>query len=362
MPTSLESDTINLAGPRGRRPGKSGHREAVLFIESRMEEEGLVPFRGSSFRLDYSGRDPAVGPELTFTNLAGLIPGRCPGTGPLLFGAHYDSFLEAPSADDNAASVSVLLALARLMRGAGLGRDLVFAFFDAEESPFFGTPQMGSLRFMNEQAAGVDFACGVILDMVGHPAETGSRLVEFLFPASRELIFVTGTESGEGLPPVLEQAASGIPGLRVVPTQARYAGYTSDHMALHRAGVPFLFISSGPGMLSHTSGDTTDYVSFPRLGNVLVLVERLARLLDGADPGHEDGEGAHTCELEIRMLRKAVGWPLPVLLKLMGLPAVLRTRSDLDRLASKLAGDIRDRMGGPGGASGQPGSPSRGNL
>ena len=312
--------------------------------------------------MDYSGRDPAVGPELTFTNLAGLIPGSGPRTRPLLFGAHYDSFLEAPSADDNAASVSVLLALAGLMRGAGLRRDMVFTFFDAEESPFFGTPHMGSLKFLEEQAAGVDFACGVILDMVGHPAETGSGLVEFLFPGSRELIFVTGAESWQELPHALEQAASGIRGLRVVPTQARYAGYTSDHLALHRAGVPFLFISSGPGKLSHTAADTTDYVSFPRLGRVLALVERLARLLDGTDTGSDAGEGTDTFKLEIGMLRKAVGWPLPLLLKLMGLPAVLRSRTDLDRLASKLAGDIRDRMGTSGRASGQSGSPPRGNL
>jgi hypothetical protein len=344
-PGSIRSYTLALSMPGGRRVGTPGHEEAVLLIESGMAAAGLVPFRGEGFRLSYTGRDPIGGPEIRFTNLAGVLPGRDPTAAPLLLGAHFDSFLDAPSTDDNAASVAVLLAAAGRMRMSGFLRDIIFAFFDAEESPFFGTAMMGSERFVLEQTGDRRPACAVILDMVGHTAETGIRAADLLFPSSGELLFVTGAESSPELPAALEAASGRVRGLRVVPTINRYVGDTSDHRAFRLAGIPFLFFSSGPGRFSHTKQDNPEYVSFPRLGSVLDLVLDLSALLDGIRIRPSGDPPPDTSALESGMLRKAVGWPLPILLRLLGLPGRLRSREDLNALSARIGGEVRARAG-----------------
>ncbi|MCD4701991.1 MAG: hypothetical protein K8S24_09070, partial [Candidatus Aegiribacteria sp.] len=55
--------------------------------------------------------------------------------------------------------------------------------------------------------------------------------------------------------------------------------------------------------------------------------------------------GRHTIdpyEFEIRMLRKAIGWPLPILMKFLGFSKrSLHTRGDLDEFAGKLSERIK---------------------
>ena len=68
-------------------------------------------------------------------NLFGVVPGRDRLLPPLLLGAHYDSVISSPCADDNAAAVAIALAVARAVPARQLQRDLLFAFFDAEEPP-----------------------------------------------------------------------------------------------------------------------------------------------------------------------------------------------------------------------------------
>jgi len=333
---------LSLSIPGGRRAGTASHDEAVRRIGSAMARTGLRPYRGDGFGMPYAGRDPAFGPEIVCTNLAGILPGSDPRAAPLLLGAHYDSFLEAPSTDDNAASVAVLLEVARRASGLPRRRGIAFVLFDAEESPFFGTDGMGSARFLADQASEIP-SCAVILDMVGHPAETGSRLADLLCPAFREFLFVTGAESSVALPAALEAAALRTPGLRVVPTLNRYVGDTSDHGPFRRAGIPFLFVSSGPGRCSHAPCDTPDYVSIPRLAGIAELVLGLCGILDAAEIG---SAGSDTAELECRMLRRAAGPVLPLVLRVLGLPGRLRDRGDLDRLAARLGERIRMRSGG----------------
>lgn len=65
----------------------------------------------------------------------------------VLVGAHYDSAIGAPGANDNASGVAALLELARLLAGRQGGRTVRLVFFTNEEAPFFQTPEMGSLIY-----------------------------------------------------------------------------------------------------------------------------------------------------------------------------------------------------------------------
>ena len=70
-----------------------------------------------------------------------------------LIGAHYDSVIDAPCADDNAAAVAIALSAAGQLAGQTLNRDVVIALFDAEEPPYFHTESMGSTRFYRNRCS-----------------------------------------------------------------------------------------------------------------------------------------------------------------------------------------------------------------
>ncbi len=325
---TVREDTGSLSLPGGRKVGTPGHELAVSFLERRMAESGLSFYQGESYRLPYrhGGRE--------FTNLAGSLPGRSGKLKPLLLGAHYDSAIEGPCSDDNAVAVALLLDLAPGLRTAGMDRTIVFAFFDAEERPFFGTEAMGSVRFAEEHSS--DFSAAVILDAVGHDFELMVPLLDRSFRRIREFIFVSGAEDHPSLPGPLEESSSSIRGLRVIPVQSRYTGQHSDDMAFRRKGVPCLFISRGNGRHTHTPGDDMEWVNFHAVSRVRDWVTGLLVRLDRAclEDGDVPGE---TLGMEIRMLKRAAGVLLPGLLLFLGIrkPAP-RTREDMDLLAFEL--------------------------
>lgn len=133
----IEQDTRALCTPEGRMVGSAGHRKAEEWVAGRLTEVGCEPCRsdrGDGFALPYRCCD------LDFTNFAGVVPGRDRKLPPLLIGAHYDSVIAAPCADDNGVAVVMCLTLAALAKNAGgLERYLLVAIFDAEEPPFFQT-------------------------------------------------------------------------------------------------------------------------------------------------------------------------------------------------------------------------------
>lgn len=60
----------------------------------------------------------------------------------IVIGAHYDSVIGSPGADDNASGVAAVIELAK--RFTSSKRTLRFVAFANEEPPHFATPQMGS--------------------------------------------------------------------------------------------------------------------------------------------------------------------------------------------------------------------------
>ncbi|GEM_PF-3379669 len=69
--------------------------------------------------------------------------------GILVVGAHYDTVIDTPGADDNASGVAGLLELARLTVLKPLQRTVRFVAFTLEEPPIFMTKNMGSYIYAN---------------------------------------------------------------------------------------------------------------------------------------------------------------------------------------------------------------------
>ena len=154
----LVADVQKLAGEIGernmRRYGQLN--SAAEFIEGSLSRAGLTPRRDS---YDLNG--------LACHNIEAEIPGARPEI--ILIGAHYDSVLGAPGANDNGSGVAALLALARRFAGKPTGLTLRFVAFVNEEPPYFQTEQMGSFVYASRCKARGDKIVGMIsLETIGY--------------------------------------------------------------------------------------------------------------------------------------------------------------------------------------------------
>lgn len=334
----LRNHSQALALPKGRRVGKPGHDVARDYLLEQMGRIGLRPFAGGSFELSYELPHPNNSKHQMFTNLVGVIRGRDRSLPPILLGAHYDSVIDAPCVDDNATSVAHNLVLADHFSLHPLERDLIIAFFDAEEPPHFLGETMGSRRFCEDYCGDIDFAAVIVTDLVGHDVEATDlglpALASKAMPHLRKLIAVMGSESDGTFPRIVEAAAKNAGELRVLSTLHRYVGPMSDHAAFADAGQPFLFLSCGQGRHYHTPQDTMEWINFDKLAHVTTFIADLVGRIDKT-PADADREPVDPFEFEIRMLRKALG-PLAIAgLRAYGIK-VPESREELDEFVGGL--------------------------
>jgi len=319
----LISDVVSLATPAGRLPGTSGHSAARHFLLRRFAALGLLPYRG----LDgYEHRFRTVQGGFDAANLVGVLPGGDRSRAPIVIGAHYDSVLAAPCADDNAAAVAIMLAVAQRLASSPLGRDLVIVSFDTEEPPFFLTPDMGSTRFVHDVLRR-PVHLAVIMDLVGHSVSAPGLDLD------PDLVFVTGAESHPALPAVLQET-----GLPVVATRNDRVGDYSDHHAFRVAGIPYLFFSCAEWEHYHQPTDRPERLDFAKMRRLVVDVEAVLRRADQAAIGVQID---HDCtDFELDTMRRHLGEPLlAAAAAMMGVQAV-QSRADLDLLVPLLRASV----------------------
>ena len=335
---NLHKHTQALALPLGRRVGQPGHDVARLYLLKQMKRIGLKPFHGLNYELTYELPHPNTRKPQTFTNLVGVIPGRDRSLPPILLGAHYDSVIDAPSVDDNATSVAHNIVLAVHYALQPLERDLIIAFFDAEEPPFFLGKTMGSRRFVEDYCGDIDFAAVIITDLVGHDATDVDLPIpgpmRSLFPHLKKLVAVMGAETSGIFPTIVEESAKKAGGLRVLLFPYGYVGPVSDHAAFSKAKQPFLFLSCGQGRHYHTPQDTMEWINFDKLARITSFIGDLVERIDAA-PADADRSPTDRFDIEMRMLRKALGLALPAGMKYFGL-SMPNTREELTQMVDEL--------------------------
>ena len=345
----LKHDVLSIALKNGRRVGTKGHAIVERYLEQRLQQIGCVPYSGDSFRLPYEDEG------IDFTNIVGVIPGKDRSLQPLLIGAHYDSVIDAPCADDNAAAVAIALAAGEIAADLGnLDRDLIIAIFDAEEPPHFQTYSMGSNRFYEDQMKPEGVHAALVMDLVGHdvcfPAEClgqvpgiGSLLdkipgladKDINVPLMSNLLFVTGTESNAGLIDIVGEHHSP-KGLKVLPTLNNYVGDMSDHGIFRKNGVPYLFLSCGRWAHYHMPSDTPDRLNYKKMAHITHYTCNLLAGMDAKEMTRGDVEQYHdTLELEASQLKKVLGPVHNIALKKMGISAIT-CRDDMTQFANSL--------------------------
>jgi Zn-dependent M28 family amino/carboxypeptidase len=119
-------------------------------------------------------------------NLVAIIPGTNPALPCIVLGAHYDSVIGTPGADDNASGVAAVLELARLLKEQPTRRTIHCVAFTHEEPPYFYTRQMGSRRYAQKlKKQNVKVQAMFALEMLGYADER--VLQSYPFPLLRRL-------------------------------------------------------------------------------------------------------------------------------------------------------------------------------
>lgn len=119
-----------------------------------------------------------------------------------LIGAHYDSVIGSPGANDNGTGVAAILEMARHFAHVETGRTVRFVAFVNEEPPFSFSPQMGSMVYADAaRKRGDDIRLMLSLETIGcYSDRPGSQqyppLFRYFYPdAGNFIAFVSNFRS-----------------------------------------------------------------------------------------------------------------------------------------------------------------------
>lgn len=273
----LHSHVAFLAGPEreGRKPGSPGHRQAARYIEDQFRAAGLQPLPSlGGYRQEIS---PQVG-----DNLMGIVPvaAQAESARWIVIGAHYDH-IGGPylGADDNASSVAILFETARQMAALS-HHSVLFVAFNSEESPYFGTPVMGSQFFFHhlpeEISSAEHLQAVVIMDLMG--GVQWAPLKHTIFAAGAEKSPELYRRVKEATAPSLTILPVGIHLVEEIPDQGHKA--FSDYDVFRNHAVPFLFLSAGRTPRYHRPEDVADTLHYERMAATAEWLSRLIPLMD----------------------------------------------------------------------------------
>lgn len=265
----LRVDVESLAGTIGERNVllKPAELEAAAeFIENSLQAGGFQP--QSQW---YKIRDTKC------RNIEAEIRGTSRPEEVVIVGAHYDSVVESPGADDNASGVAAMLALARGFAASLPSRTLRFVAFTNEEPPYFGTDEMGSVIYAKQCRGRGDRVVAMLsIESVGfyttspasqrYPAGLG-----VMYPSRGDFVAFVGNIFSRSL--VHEairtfRSTGAIPSLgAALPNAIPGAGW-SDHWSFWQQGFPGIHVTDTAVYRNphyHTPQDPPDRLDYDRL-------------------------------------------------------------------------------------------------
>ena len=205
-----------------------------------------------------------------------------------LLGAHYDTVMGTPGADDNASAVAVMLETARIL-ATDIGTSppgVLFAAFSTEEPPSFNTEYMGSRIFVSSlKTERLAIQGALILEMVGYYRdEPGTQQIPLTvkwmgFPNTANFIAVVGNGRSRSL---VKEVSRGIidsdcglpvedltiPGSGKLLPEARL----SDNASFWDARIPAVMITDTSFFRNpyyHTHCDTPETLDYEKMGQLV---------------------------------------------------------------------------------------------
>ena len=278
----LRANVQTLAGEIGER--NMWHyaqlNAAAEFIEDSFSRAGLQARRDS---YDMRGQ--------SCHNIEAEIPGVRPEI--LLIGAHYDSVLGSPGANDNGTGVAATLALAQHFAGRKPNHTLRFVAFVNEEPPYFLSDEMGSFIYAGRcKARGDKISAMISLETIGyfsdapHSQTYPSPGLGLFYPKVGNFIgFVSNVPSRALLRSVvalfrkhakLPSEGAALPGF--IPGVS-----WSDQWSFWRQGYPGIMVTDTAPFrypYYHSSSDTPDKLDYDRFTLVVSAMEKVIEGLD----------------------------------------------------------------------------------
>lgn len=246
----------------------------LLMIASYIEEK----FKEYGYLIDidefsYQGK--------VYKNIVATLKGIGSSKEWLLIGAHYDSAMGSPGADDNASGVAVMLEVARIVRETPLAEDIKFVAFTLEEPQAFDLKFIiGSSHFVKKfKKLGYRYKA-IILESVGYYSEIkgSQKLPAFVKgPDVGNFIGVVGNSKSKPMLEVFEKVKNQVPSLNIITYKAPLNGWLSletrfsDHAPFWDAGFQAVMLTDTAMFRNpyyHTSQDTPDKLNFSFMADV----------------------------------------------------------------------------------------------
>lgn len=210
----------------------------------------------------------------------------------VLVGAHYDSVLGSPGANDNGTGVAALLELTRCLAQHRPRRTLRFVAFVNEEPPLFWTRAMGSHVYARAaRKRGDDIRAMLSLETIGYYSDApGSQryppFLKWFYPERGNFIaFLANPRSRALLKRAVAafRAATDFPAEHLTASALVPGVGWSDQLSFWQAGYPALMVTDTALYrypYYHTAQDTPDKVDYGALARVTqglcAVVEALA--------------------------------------------------------------------------------------
>jgi hypothetical protein len=276
---TLRRDVTRLAVERNVRRFEA-LREAARWIEGEFRAAGHEVNR---IGYDVEGR--------TCENLEVEIAGGAAANEIVVVGAHYDSVVGCPGANDNATGTAAMLALARAFAGRRPARTLRFAAFVNEEPPHFQTARMGSWVYAKRCREREERIVAMLsLETMGfYRTEGGTQQypwpLSLFYPSTGNFIGFVGNLSSASL--VRTAVGSFRRHARFPSEGAALPGWFpgvgwSDHWAFWQEGFDAIMVTdTAPFRYPHyhTAEDTPDKVDFDRLARVVAGLSKVVEEL-----------------------------------------------------------------------------------
>ena len=273
----LRADVQKLAGEIGER--NMHHYPQLMaaadFIEKSFSSAGLQP-RRDTYQLN----------DLPCHNIETEIHGASRQI--IVIGAHYDSVLGAPGANDNGSGMAAVLALARRLAKKQPSQTLRFVAFVNEEPPYFQTSQMGSLVYASRcKARGDQISAMISLETIGYFSDAPdsqvypSPLLGAFYPRVGNFIGFVGNIDSRRL---VRRALSSFRRAERLPSEgaavpAFIPGVAwSDHWSFWQQGYPAIMITdTAPFRYPHYHAltDTPDKLEYDRFALAVSALENV---------------------------------------------------------------------------------------
>ncbi len=258
-----------------------------LNIAADFIEKKLISFGCATERQPFNYRNNL------YYNIIGEVEGiEKADKGILVIGAHYDTVIGTPGADDNASGIAGMLELARLAAAKPFRRTVRFVAFCLEEPPVYMTKNMGSyIHAKSLSDAKTDVYGMISLEMLGYYSDYNqsqyypNHLFNYFYPDKGNFIAFVGNISSMRFTERVKsnfKAASSFPVESLNSVSIIPGVDFSDHRNFWKFGYPaFMITDTGfyrnPNY--HESGDTASTLNYDLMAELVSGICKALKIL-----------------------------------------------------------------------------------